>query len=55
MDHEELKKIRDEIDVTNQSLISLFERRMELVNRVAEYKRERGLPVFDGAREKRGP
>ena len=52
MDHEELKKIRDEIDVTNQSLISLFERRMELVNRVAEYKRERGLPVFDGAREK---
>ena len=41
MDHEELKKIRDEIDVTNQSLISLFERRMELVNRVAEYKRER--------------
>lgn len=25
---------------------------MELVNRVAEYKRERGLPVFDGAREK---
>ena len=52
MDHDELKKIRIEIDRTNRSLISLFERRMELVRSVAEYKRERGLPVYDAAREK---
>ena len=54
MDHEELKKIRDEIDVTNQSLISLFERRMELVNRVAEYKESAVCP-FSTGRAKRGP
>ena len=52
MDHDELKKIRIEIDRTNRSLISLFERRMELVRSVAEYKRERGLPVYDGASRK---
>lgn len=42
------RKIINEID---EKMAELFERRMEAVKTVAEYKKERGLPILDKTRE----
>lgn len=46
-----LKPIRDEIDKVDDQLIKLYAQRMELSKRVAEYKHENGLPIFNEERE----
>ena len=48
---EELKDIRKEITETDNELAKLFCRRMQLVKKVAEYKKANGLPIFDPQRE----
>ena len=48
---QELKNIRLEIDAIDDELVRLLQRRMDIVDRVAKVKRERGLPVFDAKRE----
>lgn len=48
----ELDKIRKEIDTTDDELLSLFLRRMELSGSVAEYKRANSLPVVNKTRER---
>ncbi len=48
---EKLEKAREIIGETDREIAALFEKRMAAVKEVAEYKKERGLPVFDGARE----
>lgn len=48
---EKLLKAREIINETDREMAALFERRMEAVRLVAEYKQERGLPVFDAGRE----
>ncbi|MDE5715354.1 MAG: chorismate mutase [Anaeroplasmataceae bacterium] len=45
---EEARKIINEID---EKMLHLFEERMHASKMVAEYKKENGLPVFDGKRE----
>ena len=47
----ELEQARNEINEVDRELARLFVRRMDAVKRVAEYKRERGLQIFDPARE----
>ena len=47
----ELKEIRKEIDSIDKEMASLFEKRMELVEDVAAYKKENGLPLTDKNRE----
>ena len=47
----ELEVLRSEIDAIDKGLADLFFRRMEVVEKIACYKRETGLPVFDPARE----
>lgn len=47
-----LDEIRKEIDTADSKLLELFTQRMELCRQVAEYKKENGLPVFQGSREK---
>ncbi|MDD6489633.1 MAG: prephenate dehydratase [Clostridia bacterium] len=47
-----LKPIRDEIDRIDNQLIELFKQRMDCSKRVAEYKLENGLPIFNAEREK---
>ena len=42
---------REIIDMLDREMAALFVRRMEAVRRVAEYKLENGIPVFDPARE----
>ena len=48
---ENLEEIRKEIDVVDAQLAPLFERRMELIRRIAAYKKAHGLAVSDPARE----
>ncbi len=48
---DKLLKAREIINETDKEMALLFEKRMNAVKLVAEYKKERGLPVFDEARE----
>lgn len=48
----DLKEARQKINEIDARIAKLFEARMDAAAMVAEYKRERGLPIFDGAREK---
>lgn len=46
-----LEEIRREIDEADREIAEQFFRRMRAVEEIAAYKRERGLPIFDAARE----
>ena len=47
----ELLKVRSEIDSIDEELISLFIKRLECANKVAEIKKEYQLPVLNSTRE----
>ncbi len=47
----EHEKLRHRIDELDAELIALFEARMEVAGRIAEYKMENDIPVFDETRE----
>ena len=53
MQDDRLAKARAEISEADREMATLFVRRMEAVRAVAEYKREKGLPVLDPARSGR--
>lgn len=42
---------REEITSIDKQMAQLFEKRMQAARMVAEYKREKGLPIFDAGRE----
>lgn len=48
---EALKSAREKINIIDREMAKLFEERMECAQRIAEYKKERGLAIFDKARE----
>ena len=48
MEMQDLRKTIDEID---DGIVELYRRRMETVREISRYKREKGLPVADPARE----
>ena len=48
----DLSEIRESINEVDQSLAQLFEKRMELVALVAEYKIENDIPILNREREK---
>ena len=47
----DLKEIRNEIDAIDSQLVELFEKRMDTVRKVAEYKLENNMPIFNSKRE----
>lgn len=47
----ELDKLRYDIDEIDRELVALFEKRMEKVLKVGEYKRKNNIPIFNQARE----
>lgn len=47
----ELEKARLEIDAVDKEIAALFTRRMQAVEKVAAYKKQNGLPVYDADRE----
>ena len=51
MDEKVLKEAREKIDKVDREMARLFKERMEAVSKVAEYKKEAGIPIFDPKRE----
>ena len=47
----DIQELRSEIDQIDKQIVSLLKQRLETANEVAEYKRERDLPVLDSRRE----
>ena len=48
----ELKELRNEIDLIDDELVKLFNKRMQLSAQVADYKKEHNLPIHVPARER---
>ena len=48
----DLKDYRKEIDAIDDELVRLFGKRMDVAARIADYKKEQGLPIFVPARER---
>ncbi|MBQ8409516.1 MAG: chorismate mutase [Clostridia bacterium] len=48
----DLTKLREEINETDEQIVELFKKRMNIAAGVAAYKKENGLPVLDAARER---
>lgn len=48
----EIENLRQEIDHIDDELVSLFVKRMEIARQVAEYKKEKNLPIYAPARER---
>lgn len=53
MEKLDLNEIREEIDAIDKELAYLFEKRMNIVLKVAEYKKQNNLPVKDISREEK--
>ena len=51
LDDFNIDDLRNKIDEIDSSLVSLFENRMEIVLRIAEYKKKNNLEIRDGFRE----
>lgn len=47
-----LKEYRDEIDAIDQKILDAFLKRLKIVQKIVEVKKERGLPIFDEKRER---
>lgn len=47
----ELDKLRNKIDIVDKKIIELFEERMNLVLKVAEYKKQNNIPILNENRE----
>ena len=43
--------LREQIDVIDEQMVRLFAERMEIAGKIADYKKEHGLPVLDRKRE----
>ena len=48
----ELKELRNQIDAIDDELVKLFCQRMDVASKVADYKREHGLPILAPSRER---
>lgn len=49
---DQLQKLREQIDQIDRQMVALFEQRMDVVCRVAEFKQKQGVPIFQSGREK---
>ena len=47
----DLKKYRDEIDKIDKEIVTLFEKRMDVIKDITSFKKENGLPIEDKDRE----
>ncbi len=48
----DLNQLRKEINEVDAEMVELFKKRMNIAASVAEYKKQKGLPVLDAARER---
>jgi chorismate mutase/prephenate dehydratase len=47
----DLNELRKEIDAVDRQIVELFEKRMEISERIAAFKQEKGMQVRDEERE----
>lgn len=47
----DLKELRKDIDSVDRVLVAYMKRRLEIVREIGAYKAERGIPIYDPARE----
>ena len=47
----DLNELRKEIDAVDRQIVELFEKRMEISERIAACKQKEGMPIQDKARE----
>lgn len=47
-----IETLREKIDTIDKDIVRLFKERMDVASLVADYKREKGLPVHDPVRER---
>ena len=47
-----LEEARQKIDSVDKEIVKLFKERMEAVCDVARYKKENGMPIYNGQRER---
>ena len=47
----DIQTLRAELDQIDAEIVALLERRLSVSREVAEYKRERQLPILDASRE----
>ena len=48
----DLNYYRDKIDEIDSQLVKLYEERMEIVLKIADYKRDNNIPILNEGREK---
>lgn len=48
----DLKQCREQLDIIDEKIIELFEKRMLVIKDVALYKKQNNLPIVDEEREK---
>ena len=48
----EINELRQEIDLIDDQLVSLFGQRMEVAAKIADYKKENNLPIYVPSRER---
>ncbi len=48
---DKLKQFRDSIDEIDEKIVRLFCQRMLVIDEVAAYKKNKGMPIYDGVRE----
>lgn len=48
---DDLEFLRNEIDRIDKELVNLFEKRMDIVLKMVEYKRKNNLDIYDKSRE----
>jgi monofunctional chorismate mutase len=51
MDKLDLDNLRTKIDEIDKNIAENFEKRMKIVNKIAEYKESLGIPTYDKKRE----
>ena len=47
----DLLSYRNELDVIDAQIVHLFEERLEICDKIAKYKEENNLPIYDEKRE----
>jgi len=47
----DLQQIREEIDAIDDELVQLLEKRMDMAVKVAEYKKQNNIPIYNPTRE----
>ena len=49
---EGLKKLRNEIDKIDEEIVKLLAKRSKIAMKIAKYKKEHGLQIYDARRER---